>query len=505
MRIVVASFEKESNSFSPVPSLWNTYGRKPGPFSGEEAIAEYQNARIGFAALLAAAKSWGAEVDVPIVARCPTAAPMQDSDLERIIQAIEESVRKGCDAIMLDLHGAMLTQSGEDEGLLLERLRQLAPNTPIGVTWDYHGTMNQRKVENTTVSISYKTAPHVDCYETGEHVARVIWAILQGKVKPTTAWGNIPAVGDSSAMTTSAPAMAEIMAMVAEAEKHPKVLACSVFGGSAFCDTPESGPSCVVVTDNDIELAQEICDQIRVALWERREKFVFRSEPLAESVAKAVRVKAAGKLGPYILVDNADSTNAGGTTDDMAVVREVMNQGLTDVIIGPIRDPEVAALMHAAGNGATITVQLGSKLTPVGDEPKEPVQLTGTVSGLYDGDIVVTGPVFTGTRRPVGPSGCLTCNGIQFVITTERVEPFDLGIYEAVGLVPQDKRFLVMKGYGAFIPVCEPFAAEIVRCRGTGAAKTVLEAAGRFKTLRRPVYPLDEDATFELGAQSVQN
>ena len=47
--------------------------------------------------------------------------------------AIVEAVEAGCDAIMLDLHGAMVTESHEDgEGMLLKRLREIAAGRAAG-------------------------------------------------------------------------------------------------------------------------------------------------------------------------------------------------------------------------------------------------------------------------------------------------------------------------------------------------------------------------------------
>jgi microcystin degradation protein MlrC len=254
----------------------------------------------------------------------------------------------------------------------------------------------------------------------------------------------------------------------------------------------------VVVTDNAPELGIEVRNRILSALWERRKAFVAVYDPLSESVAKAKAIKAGGAEGPVVFGDSCDSANCGGANDDMAVIREVMKQGLSEVAIAPIRDPEVAAAMHAAGNGATITVDLGHKVKSVDGSGHEPLRVTGQVSGLYDGKLVVTGPVFTGTRRDMGPCGCLTVGGVQFVVTTERAEPFDYGIFEKVGINPKEKQYLILKGCFNFVPVYKDIAAEILFVGGTGANKTVLQsaAAGLFKNVRRPIYPLDENVTF---------
>ena len=96
----------------------------------------------------------------------------------------------------------------------------------------------------------------------------------------------------------------------------------------------------------------------------------------------------------------------------------------------------------------------------------------------------------------MGPCGVLDCGAFQFVVTSERAEPFDLGIFQIVGIDPRTKRFLIMKGGAGFYPMYKPFAAAIIRCFGTGAVKTVNQAAGLYRNLRRPIFPLDTDATF---------
>ena len=61
--------------------------------------------------------------------------------------------------LFLDLPGAMVTQqfdSGEDE--LLRRLRELTPDLPIGVAFDFHGNMTERTVKLSTL-VGYKSFP----------------------------------------------------------------------------------------------------------------------------------------------------------------------------------------------------------------------------------------------------------------------------------------------------------------------------------------------------------
>src|SRR5690606_32710737 len=97
-----------------------------------------------------------------------------DDDAYRAISdAICEAVASGCDAILLDLHGAMVTESLEDgEGALMKRLRALAPGVPIAAAFDMHTNLYPEMVENADVVAGYQTYPHVDVYETGLRAGR---------------------------------------------------------------------------------------------------------------------------------------------------------------------------------------------------------------------------------------------------------------------------------------------------------------------------------------------
>lgn len=111
---------------------------------------------------------------------------MSQDAYDRLTAAIEEAVAAGCDAVLLDLHGAMVTERHEDgEGELLERLRRAAPDVPIGVALDLHANLSEKIVANATAVVGFKTYPHTDMYETGERCARIILNALDGRAQPT--------------------------------------------------------------------------------------------------------------------------------------------------------------------------------------------------------------------------------------------------------------------------------------------------------------------------------
>jgi microcystin degradation protein MlrC len=107
---------------------------------------------------------------LPIAAGAPPTAPVEDAAYEHIAGTICDAVGKGgFDGIMLDLHGAMVTESFEDgEGELLRRIRAIDPTTPIAVSLDMHAIFTTRSSSNATVVTGYRTYPHIDTYDTAK-------------------------------------------------------------------------------------------------------------------------------------------------------------------------------------------------------------------------------------------------------------------------------------------------------------------------------------------------
>ena len=147
MRCIVAMFQHETNTFSPIATPLSAFGSGVGlvvPPTGDQAVEMYGNADFAFAAMLQQAQANADEVVVPIAAYAEPSGKVDDQAFESICDAICIAVRQGCDAVLLDLHGAMVTQSFDDgEGELLRRIRAIDSRVPIAVALDFT-LMSQR-------------------------------------------------------------------------------------------------------------------------------------------------------------------------------------------------------------------------------------------------------------------------------------------------------------------------------------------------------------------------
>ena len=176
MKLVIAQMKHETNTFSPVPTPLTRFGHGGTlPPRGAAAIAAYHGTGSAIGAFIDLAEQAGAEYNVPIAAAAWPSGPVDDAAFEAICAAIVDAVAQGYDAVLLDLHGAMVTQTFDDgEGELLRRIRAVAPHVPIGVALDMHTNLYDAMGQNATVMAGYQTYPHVDMYETGLRAGRAV-------------------------------------------------------------------------------------------------------------------------------------------------------------------------------------------------------------------------------------------------------------------------------------------------------------------------------------------
>jgi microcystin degradation protein MlrC len=486
MRLVIAMMKHETNTFSPVKTDWQRF-QDWGAYLGPEARRAYEGTGMPIGAYLALAREIGAEVVTPVAAEAMPSGPVAAEAYELMSSAILDAVRRGCDAAMLDLHGAMVAATTPDgEGTLLERIRAIAPDLPIAVTCDLHANLTERMVRNCTALIGYKTYPHVDMHAVGAQVGRILLRAMKGEIRPAMGWARRPLLAQTLRMGTDDEPMKTLIAM-ADAEEKRGMLAATVFGGFPLADFADAGMSAICIADGDAEAAHAAAERLMDTAWQQRDEFLYRAEPLAQAVARAKTLSE----GPVLLLDHADNVGSGGTQDVMTVLREVMRQGLDDVAVAAVFDPEAVRKMAAAGVGATVTLALGGRTDmPAIDRRGEPLTVTGRVRTLSDGEWIVRGPMYTGVKVSMGPSAVLDTGKVQIVIVSRHHEPWDQGVFLSLGIDPKTKRYLLLKSRIHYRAGFAPLARATITLDGEGVTTSDNERL-RFERVRRPIFPLD--------------
>ena len=488
MRLLIAMMKHETNTFSPVPTPLERFR----PLYGEGAIGAFRGTGTGLGAYLDLAEREGAEIVLPIAAGAPPSSPVEEEAYRHITDTICEAVaRGGFDGIMLDLHGAMVTESLEDgEGQFLKRLRAIDPKTPIAVSLDMHANLYDEIIANATVVTGYRTYPHIDTYETARLAGDILLRTIRGEVRPVMAWGNVPMLPHVMRQGTDDHPNKELQRRCA-AMSADGALAASLFTGFPHADITNAGLSAVVVTDGDRKLAEELRDELLDRAWVERKTFVYDIEPLQQSVSRAkAMLPTEPSEGPIVLLDHYDNCASGGTMDTTAVLAEILRQGIEDVAVFAIYDPEAVQQAITAGIGAQVSLSIGGKIAmPTIPAESPPLIVTGTVKTISNGRYRNRGPMARGVQMDMGPSVVLDTGPVEIILISRHVEPSDLNCLTSLGIDPMQKRYVMLKSRIHWRAGLGAMAKAVVDCAGVGVCTSDYGQLD-FKKVRRPIYPL---------------
>ena len=491
--VLTAEFSHESNTFSRCPADYAAFTDR-GIKLGDEAIAARAEANTPIAGFLDIGRPAGWTVIHAISAAAQPSGPVTRDAFDRIAGVIVETAKAHAgkiDGVLLGLHGAMVTEFCEDgEGELLERVRAvLGPDVPIGITLDPHANVTRKMTDLADIVVSYKTYPHVDMREIGKLAAGILQRTMKGEIRPVTLRAERPMLEEVNGGRTDIGPMVERIAKARAYENEAGVFAVSVNGGFGNADIHEVGPTVLVTCEGEREKHQAFAEAMVEDMWQRRFDVVTPFLSVEEAVAEAKTYVAT--KGPLIIADYADNPGGGGYGDATGLLKGMIDADLKDACFGPMVDPEVAAELRKGKPGSTVSVRLGGKVDPeIGGGPLE---LTGTLVSVSDGDYTGDGPMIGGLQASWGPCAVLRVGDIEILVPTIRAQMNDLQQFRAFGIDPAAKRVVWLKSMQHFRAAFEPIAGKVTVC-DSGALCTPDLGKLPYRRVRRPLYPLDKVA-----------
>ena len=105
--------------------------------------------------------------------------------------------------------------------------------------------------------------------------------------------------------------------------------------GYPYADVHEAGPSFVVVTDNDPQLAQREADGLSDMLWNVRGQLTLDLPDAARAVEQAIE----SEQHPVILVEMGDNIGGGSPGDGTFILAELARQEAAGYVV-VVYDPE---------------------------------------------------------------------------------------------------------------------------------------------------------------------
>jgi len=504
-RVALLGFAIECNRFSPVTTAKDF--AEDIDIRGDALLRE---ARKPTPALFPDTPGFVAEMDrtgpwtpVPLrVAAAQPGGPVEQGFFDALVGEIVAGLKAASplDGVFIASHGAALATGTDDpDGDLFAAIRGVVgPDVPVIGVFDLHANVSRQMVDNLTVFVGYLTNPHVDIGERGREAARHMRAALAGE-KYAAAMVKLPLVPPSIALLTApgtpyGEAIEQGQARLGAGD----IANVSIMAGFAFSDSPKNGVTAVVTAKRgNRRAAFEFARELASGLWAERPRFKKAMTPLAEAVAAAVAA-GEGKRAPVLLADVADNPGGGGRGSTTYILKALDRAGVRGAVLGVFTDPPLAAEAHRMGQGRSFRARFNRAET---NEFSEPFEAEARVLRLSDGDFVGRRGLLKGVAGELGPSALLEIGGIKVAVISARQQCMDPMQLEIFGIDLARVPVLVLKSRGHFRSGFDEFFSpeRILEVDCPGLTSPALQNF-RWTKLPRPVYPLDEHASWSPPA-----
>ena len=216
---------------------------------GDELLAlrgeQYRNRRLRSMSLTGEATSTLCPCIRPRLSRAGQ-SPMRTSTglMDELLTAVRNNAP--ADGMLMVFHGAMAGETEVDpEGHVLAEIRNILGDVPIVTTFDLHGIITDRLIEQSDIMVPFHTYPHIDMYETGATGVRATCSpFSMGLSNPQSRASRCPC---SCGATNSSPKPVALVGPSAggrEIENSKGGLGSGVYIGNPFTDCARLALQC---------------------------------------------------------------------------------------------------------------------------------------------------------------------------------------------------------------------------------------------------------------------
>lgn len=461
--ILVAGFMHETNTFCTQLTLLEDFEQAdtyPGLTMGQQCFDVFKDNNIVLSGFIEQAQHLGHKITPVLWCNAPPFGIVTKRAYEHIVELILEGIRKHTkiDAIFLDLHGAMVSETTQDgEGELVKRIREIVGKDLLIVCGlDLHANVTQDMHENFDIMDVYRTYPHIDMYDTGVRVANALDRRLEFDGKAAKSFYKLPFLIPMNSQCTMLEPSKGIYQYVEElSHKHNCTLAYAM--GFPLADIFDCGPAIVGYGEDQHEVDQA-CRTLYEYILSHKHEFKLDIYAADKAVSKAMDIAKTSEL-PVIIADTQDNPGGGGTSDTTGMLKALVKAHAEDAIVAIMHDADAAEHAHAIGLNNEMVIDLGGRSGIKGDEPFHGKFI---VRALADGRFKGTGPYYHNINFDLGPMAVLEVEGVKVIVASRKMQAADQAIFRHVGIEPCDRGILVLKSSVHFRADFSDIAQQII-------------------------------------------
>ena len=236
------------------------------------------------------------------------------------------------DGVLLIMHGAIFVDDIDDpEGEWIEAVRDVVgEDCIVSVSFDLHGQVTDKIVNNIDAFAAYRTAPHIDVEETYKRASKMLADALTTNQRPTVLWSPIPMLVSGEMSSTFVEPCQSIYKNLELLDQRQDIIDSNLMVGYVWADTQRAAASAVVTCTNK-KAGTEVCQIIANLFWDSRQKLKFdmRSGDISSAINSLPKNFS-------IIADSGDNPTAGGVGDRADVLEAVLSKKIEHVLFAGI-------------------------------------------------------------------------------------------------------------------------------------------------------------------------
>jgi microcystin degradation protein MlrC len=355
----------------------------------------------------------------------------------------------------------------------------VGPDCPIAASYDLHGNLSQRIIDQLDIFAAYRTAPHIDVRETMVRAWSMLVETLRTGNRPGVAWAKVPLLLPGECTSTEDEPAKSIYLGLPPFDAQPGILDANLMIGYVWADEPRA-TACAVVTGTDRQAALQAAEVIAQQYWNARENFGFG--PVTGPLEDMLDIAASAETSPVILADSADNPTGGGVGDRADVLRALIARDWQGALLAGITDRPAVEACFAAGEGATLALRIGGSLDPASVS----AEVSAKVLRLDDSGAAADRQAVVGV------------GGVTIVLAARRRPYHNIEDFRWLGLDPTAVRLLVVKS-GYLSPELAPIANPNLMALTDGVVNQDIAHLASHRRAR-PVFPFDRDFDYAPAA-----
>jgi len=243
------------------------------------------------------------------------------------------------------------------------------------------------------------------------------------------------------------------------------------------------GWSCIAVTDNDPQLAEDLTEELAHLNWSVKDHKHPEPVSVEEAVQKLKRMKWRRKFGTTVFCDTSDIVAAGGPGENTHILNHLMHEAPNLRSYIPLRDQEEVQRVFNFEIGQEVELELGQKLE------KD-----------YNASLTYCGTLVKKCETNFGKTAVVRHVNIFLVLTELPCPAFSPNFFRGLGLSLWKADIVVVKNLFPFRVMYSLYNRKTFNVSTAGTTELDVFRLN-YKKIPRPIYPLDDIADWRMAKE----